>query len=93
MKPTERKNMMTFELINKWIEHAKKGEKVMYYKGFFSEDSKNKYEFRKFSEDLLNFERKTRSFILYQKITKNQQKKNVIIKFIELFDLVFPAFM
>ena len=85
MKPTERKNMMTFELINKWIEHAKKGEEVMYYKGFFSEDSKNKYEFRKFSEDLLNFERKTRSFILYQKKIESghQTKKPVYEYYIE----------
>ena len=67
MKSTERKNMMTFEEINNWVASAKKGEKVLYYKGFFAEDAKNKYEFRKFSEDLLNFERKTRSFILYQK--------------------------
>ena len=82
MKPTERKNMMTFEEINNWVASAKKGEKMVYYKGFYAEDSKNKYEFRKFSEDLLDFEKKNRSFILYQnKIEAGDQTKKPVYEY------------
>ena len=82
MKPTERKNMMTFEEINNWVASAKKGEKMVYYKGFYAEDSKNKYEFRKFSLDLLDFEKKTRSFILYQnKIEAGDQTKKPVYEY------------
>ena len=82
MKSTERKNMMTFEEINNWVASAKKGEKMVYYKGFYAEDSKNKYEFRKFSEDLLDFEKKNRSFILYQnKIEAGDQTKKPVYEY------------
>ena len=85
MKLTERKNMMTFEQVNNWVASAKKGEKMVYYKGFYAEDSKDKYEFRKFSSDLLDFEKKTRSFILYQKKIDfgHQNKKPVYEYYIE----------
>lgn len=74
--------MMTFEQINNWVASAKKGEKTVYYKGFFAEDSKDKYELRKFSVDLLNFEKKTRSFILYQsKVESGGQNKSPIYKY------------
>jgi hypothetical protein len=47
--------------------HAKKGEETVYYKGYFAEDAFNNFEMRKFSKDLLDFEKKTGLFILYQK--------------------------
>ena len=82
MKPTERKNMMTFEEIDNWAASAKKGEKMVYYKGFFAEDSKNKYEFRKFSEDLLKFEKKTSLVTLYQKkIEEGDQTKKPVYEY------------
>jgi len=78
MNQIERKNM-TFEQVNKWIASAKRSEKMVYYKGFFAEDSKNNYEMRKFSNDLLDFEKKNDSFILYQKKVESgdQTKKPV----------------
>jgi hypothetical protein len=45
----------------------KKVKKSVYYKGFFAEDAFRSFEMRKFSKDLLDFEKKTSLFILYQK--------------------------
>ena len=58
---------MTIEEVNKWVSTAKKGEKTVYYKGYYAEDAFNNFEMRKFSKDLLNFEKETGLFILYQK--------------------------
>ena len=59
--------MMTIEEINAWVSTAKKGQETVYYKGFFAEDAFNNFEMRKFSKNLLDFEKKTGLFILYQK--------------------------
>lgn len=82
MKQIERKNMMTFEEVSNWVISSKKGKKMVYYKGFYAEDSKDKYEFRKFSNDLLDFEKKTHSFILYQnKIEAGDQTKKPVYEY------------
>jgi len=59
--------MMTIEEVNKWVSTAKKGEKTVYYKGHYAEDAFNNFEMRKFSKNLLDFEKETNLFILYQK--------------------------
>lgn len=82
MKSIERKNMMNFEKVSNWVISSKKGEKMLYYKGFFAEDSKDKYEFRKFSLDLLKLEKKTSSFFLYQnKIEDGDQTKKPVYEY------------
>ena len=58
---------MTIEEVNKWVSTAKKGEKTLYYKGYYAEDAFNNFEMREFSKDLLDFEKETGLFILYQK--------------------------
>jgi hypothetical protein len=50
--------MMTIEEVNKWVSTAKKGEKTVYYKGYYAEDAFNNFEMRKFSKNLLDFEKK-----------------------------------
>jgi hypothetical protein len=50
--------MMTIEEINAWVSTAKKGEETVYYKGFFAEEAFRSFEMRKFSKDLLDFEKK-----------------------------------
>ena len=71
--------MKTIEEINKWVSSARKGEKSIYYKGFFAEDAFKSFEMRKFSNYLLDFEKKNDSFILYQKKVESgdQTKKPV----------------
>ena len=61
---------MTIEEINAWVSTAKKGQETVYYKGFFAEEAFRSFEMRKFSKDLLDFEKKTGLFILYQKKLK-----------------------
>ena len=74
--------MMNFEKVSNWVISSKKGEKMLYYKGFFAEDSKDKYEFRKFSLDLLKLEKKTSSFFLYQnKIEDGDQTKKPVYEY------------
>ena len=65
---------MTIEEINAWVSTAKKGQKTVYYKGFFAEDAFNNFEMRKFSKNLLDFEKKTGLFILYQNKIKAGDK-------------------
>jgi hypothetical protein len=50
--------MMTIEEINAWVSTAKKGQETVYYKGFFAEEAFRSFEMRKFSKDLLDFEKK-----------------------------------
>jgi hypothetical protein len=50
--------MMTIEEVNKWVSTTKKGEKTVYYKGYYAEDAFNNFEMRKFSKNLLDFEKK-----------------------------------
>lgn len=38
---------MTVEEVQQWIQNAKKGEKVVYYKGFLGRDSGNNYALKK----------------------------------------------
>ena len=66
--------MMTIEEINAWVSTAKKGQETVYYKGFFAEDAFNNFEMRKFSKNLLDFEKKTGLFILYQNKIKAGDK-------------------
>jgi len=66
---------MTMEEVNKWVSTAKKGEKIMYYRGAFAEEALHNFEMRKFSKDLLDFEKKSNPFpflsiVLYQKKIK-----------------------
>ena len=49
---------MTIEEINSWVSTAKKGQETVYYKGFFAEEAFRSFEMRKFSKDLLDFEKK-----------------------------------
>tara|TARA_B110000483_G_C17887303_1_gene424045 strand:+ start:213 stop:470 length:258 start_codon:yes stop_codon:yes gene_type:complete len=71
--------MMTIEEVTKWVSTAKKGQETMYYKGFFAEDSFRSLEMRKFSKNLLDLEKKTDLFILYQKkIEEGDQSKQPI---------------
>ena len=65
---------MTIEEINSWVSTAKKGEETVYYKGYFAEDAFNNFEMRKFSKNLLDFEKKTGLFILYQNKIKAGDK-------------------
>ena len=62
--------MMTMEQINEWASTAKKSEKLLYYKGFFAEDAFYNFEMKEFSKNILDFEKKNVSFILYQKKIK-----------------------
>jgi hypothetical protein len=66
--------MMTTEEVNEWVSTAKKGEETVYYKGYFAEDAFNNFEMRKFSKNLLDFEKKTGLFILYQNKIKAGDK-------------------
>jgi hypothetical protein len=66
--------MMTTEEVNAWVSTAKKGEETVYYKGYFAEDAFNNFEMRKFSKNLLDFEKKTGLFILYQNKIKAGDK-------------------
>ena len=66
--------MMTIEEINAWVSTAKKGQETVYYKGFFAEEAFNNFEMRKFSKNLLDFEKKTGLFILYQNKIKAGDK-------------------
>lgn len=61
---------MTMEEVNQWASTAKKNEKLLYYKGFFAEDAFNNFEMKEFSKNILDFEKKNVSFILYQKKIK-----------------------
>jgi len=75
--------MMTIEEVNKWVSTAKKGEKTVYYKGHYAEDAFNNFEMRKFSKNLLDFEKKTSSFILYQnKIKAGDKLKQPVYEYI-----------
>jgi hypothetical protein len=67
--------MMTIEEVNKWVSTAKKGEKTVYYKGYYAEDAFNNFEMREFSKNLLDLEKKTNLFILYQKKLKQVMKE------------------
>ena len=62
--------MTTIEEVNKWVSTAKKGQEAMYYKGFFVFEANKDYQMKKFSNDLLDLEKKTNSFFLYQKKIK-----------------------
>jgi hypothetical protein len=73
--------MMTMKQINEWALTAKKNETLLYYKGFFAEDAFYNPEMKEFSKHLLDFEKKSNSFILYQ----NKLKKVVNVKMIRLF--------
>jgi hypothetical protein len=74
--------MMTMEEVTKWVSTAKKGEKTMYYKGFFVEDSFKSFEMREFSKNLLDLEKKTNLFILYQKkIEAGHERKKPIYEY------------
>jgi hypothetical protein len=69
--------MMTMEKINQWALTAKKNETLLYYKGFFAEDAFYNPEMKEFSKHLLDFEKKSNSFILYQnKIKKGSERKD-----------------
>jgi len=82
MKQIESKNMMTIEDINKWVASARKNQKTVYYKGFFAEDSFNNFAMRNLSKELLNFEKKTSLFILYQKkIEAGHEKKKPVYEY------------
>jgi hypothetical protein len=65
---------MTTEEVNAWVSTVKKGEETVYYKGYFAEDAFNNFEMRKFSKNLLDFEKKTGLFILYQNKIKAGDK-------------------
>ena len=74
--------MKTLEEVNKWVSSARKGEKTMYYKGFFAEDAFQSFEMRKFSKDLLDFEKKTSLFTLYQKkIEEGHEHKKPVYEY------------
>jgi hypothetical protein len=73
--------MMTMKQINEWALTAKKNETLLYYKGFFAEDAFYNPEMKEFSKHLLDFEKKSNSFILYQ----NKIKKVVNVKMIHQF--------
>jgi hypothetical protein len=74
--------MMTIEEVNKWVSTSKKGEKTVYYEGYYAEDAFNNFEMRKFSKDLLDFEKKTELFILYQnKIKEGDKLKQPVYKY------------
>lgn len=74
--------MMTIEEVTKWVSTAKKSQETMYYKGFFAEDSFDSFEMRKFSKNLLDLEKKTNSFILYQKkIEAGHERKQPIYEY------------
>jgi hypothetical protein len=69
--------MMKMEQINEWALTAKKNETLLYYKGFFAEDAFYNPEMKKFSKHLLDFEKKSNSFILYQnKIKEGSERKD-----------------
>ena len=75
--------MITIEEVNKWVSTAKKGEKTVYYKGYYAEDAFNNFEMRKFSKNLLDFEKKSSSFILYQnKIKAGDKLKQPVYEYI-----------
>jgi hypothetical protein len=69
--------MMTMKQINEWALKAKKNETLLYYKGFFAEDAFYNPEMKEFSKHLLDFEKKSNSFILYQnKIKEGSERKD-----------------
>ena len=69
--------MMTMKQINEWALTAKKNETRLYYKGFFAEDAFYNSEMKEFSKHLLDFEKKSNSFILYQnKIKEGSERKD-----------------
>lgn len=69
--------MMKMEEVNQWASTAKKNEKLLYYKGFFAEDAFYNFEMKEFSKNILDFEKKNVSFILYQKkIKKGSERKD-----------------
>lgn len=63
----EKVTFNNFEDVSLWYEKSPVKRKAIYYSGFYVEDSEKSYEMRKLSKDLMNFEKKTRSIILYQK--------------------------
>ena len=71
--------MTTIEEVTKWVSTAKKGQETTYYKGFFVYQAQKDYQMRKFSNDLLDLEKKTNSFFLYQKKIKAGFEKQLPI--------------
>ena len=70
------------EEVNQWASTAKKNDKLLYYKGFFAEDAFNNFEMKEFSKNLLDFEKKSYSFILYQnKIKEGNEKEQPIYEY------------
>lgn len=75
----EKINFNNFEDVSLWYEKTPVGQKAIYYSGFYVEDSEGSYDMRKLSRDLMNFEKKTRSIILYQKkIEKGSESKQPV---------------
>ena len=75
--------MKTIEEINKWVSSARKGEKSIYYKGFFAEDAFKSFEMRKFSKDLLDFEKKLACLLcIKKKLKKVMNIKNLFMNII-----------
>ena len=64
------KNINEIATFNKWLENAKKGDKLLYHTGFFIEEASSDIVMRRFSRHITDLAFKNKNIILYQKKIK-----------------------
>jgi len=66
-KTNQKGTKMNLETFENWLQTSRKGDILMYHKGFLAKESDKNYELRKFAKNIRDIEEKKNIIKLFQK--------------------------